>query len=424
LIRPDRSERVCRTQGRSEINEDGRVIALVGVCQDVTEQENAAAQLQQAQKMEAIGQLTGGLAHDFNNLLSVIIGNLDFIEGETEATSPVREYSGTALAAALKGSELTQQLLAFSRRQPLAPKVIDLNTLVSNMTTMLSRTIGENIELRLVQSNVGLPTQADPSQVESALLNLVINARDAMPAGGVLTVETGRFEADADYAAANPDAAPGAYSVVAVSDSGLGIAPDVLPKVFEPFFTTKGVGKGSGLGLSMIYGFAKQSAGHVRIYSELGHGTTVRLFLPAAVELGLVPAAAAPVRELPRSHDETVLVVEDNEEVRRIAVRQLGELGYRVLEAENGAAALRVLHANPGVDLLFTDVVMPGGMNGMELVETARRERPGLKVLYTTGFTEAAANTSGGFTGSDGLISKPYRKADLALRLREALEAA
>lgn len=239
----------------------------------------------------------------------------------------------------------------------------------------------------------------------------------------MLTIETSNSHLDQDYAAERPDAVAGDYSMISVSDSGTGIPADVLAKVFEPFFTTKPVGEGSGLGLSMIYGFAKQSGGHVQIYSELGHGTTVRLFLPRAAAERPAAAAKARPQDLPRSHDETVLVVEDNEAVRRMAVRQLQELGYSVLEAENGAAALALLDSQPGIHLLFTDAVMPG-MSGIELVEHARRSKPALKVLYTTGFTEAAASTSSGFTGTDLLISKPYRKSDLAIRLREALEAA
>ena len=260
LVRPDGTPRIAWTEGRTEFDADGRMVALVGVCQDVTERESAAAQLRQAQKMEAVGQLTGGLAHDFNNLLSIIVGNLDFIEDELEAGSRAREFSQTALEAALKGSELTRQLLAFSRRQPLAPKVIDLNAVVASMTALLSRTIGESISVRVEQDDGIWAARADPSQVESAILNLVINARDAMPSGGTLTIETGNAQLDAEYAADHPDAAAGDYAVISVSDTGTGMPPDVLAKVFEPFFTTKDVGKGSGLGLSMVYGFAKQSA--------------------------------------------------------------------------------------------------------------------------------------------------------------------
>lgn len=422
---PDGVERTYWTERRAEMDESGRITATIGVCQDVTERETAAAQLRQAQKMEAVGQLTGGLAHDFNNLLGVIVGNLDFIEGDLDEESPVREFSQTALAAALRGSELTRQLLAFSRSQPLDPQVIDLNQLVFAMATLWKRTLGDDIEVRLHQSYDLRPTRADRSQVESALLNLAVNARDAMPSGGVLTIETGNVSLDQESLPGSPDVLSGDYSVVSVTDTGTGMRPEVLARVFEPFFTTKEIGRGSGLGLSMVYGFAQQSGGQVRIYSEVGHGTTVRLYLPSATKKDATATASIQKAvETPRSRSEMVLVVEDSEEVRRIAVRQLRDLGYRVLEAENGKAAVGALEANPEIDLLFTDVVMPGGMSGIELAEAARLRNPGLKVLYTTGFTEAAARSSGGFTGSDLLISKPYRKGDLALRLRDALEAA
>ncbi|THD59125.1 ATP-binding protein [Phenylobacterium sp.] len=415
LQHTDGSERCCWVEGRPELDADGRPVGLIGFCQDVTDRETAAAQLRQAQKMESVGQLTGGLAHDFNNLLAVIIGNLDLISGDLQAGSLEKEFADTALEAALKGSELTKQLLAFSRRQTLDPKVVDLNTLVEGMGPLWRRTLGETVTVKLALAGDLWRTKLDPAQMESSLLNLVINARDAMPDGGVLTVETTNATVDPD----NPELPPGDYAVVAVSDTGSGIPPELLAKVVEPFFTTKGVGQGSGLGLSMIYGFAKQSGGQLRIYSEVGHGTTVRLYLPRSNEA--IEAAKAPAAGPVKGRGERVLVVEDNVDVRRVAVRQLTELGYQVLEADSGAAGLEALAADHGVDLVFSDIVMPGGMTGIEMIAAARETRPDLKALFTTGFTSAATANNNRVTGADMVISKPYRVTELAAKLREAL---
>ena len=421
VARPDGREFICWTEGRVQYDESGKPVSLIGVSQDVTERESAAAQLRQAQKMEAVGQLTGGLAHDFNNLLAIVIGNLDLVDAELDPSGEAHAFNATALEAALKGAQLTQQLLAFSRRQPLSPRTIAPNDLLGQMSAIWTRTLGGGVVVRLQTTPELWPARADPSQLEAALLNLVINARDAMDGRGVLTIETHNVRLGPDYAGDNPEVAPGDYAMISVSDTGCGMTPEVLAKVFEPFFTTKGVGKGSGLGLSMIYGFAKQSGGHVKIYSEPGHGATVRLFLPRAAEG--VRAAAQETTIPPRSAGEVVLLVEDNEQVRHVALRQLADLGYHVIEADNGEAALAVVERDPRVDLLFTDVVMPGGMTGMELVAAARARRPNLKVLYTTGFTEAAAANGGKFTGADVLLSKPYRRSELARKLREVLEA-
>jgi PAS domain S-box-containing protein len=415
LQRTDGGERHCWVEGRPELDAGGRPIGLIGFCQDVTDRETAAAQLRQAQKMESVGQLTGGLAHDFNNLLAVIIGNLDLIGGDLKEGSLEKEFADTALEAALKGSELTKQLLAFSRRQTLDPKVVDLNALVEGMGPLWRRTLGETVTVKLALAGDLWRTKLDSAQMESSLLNLVINARDAMAGGGVLTVETANTTIDPD----NPELPPGDYAVVAVSDTGSGIPPELLAKVIEPFFTTKGVGKGSGLGLSMIYGFAKQSGGQLRIYSEVGHGTTVRLYLPRSHEA--VEAAKAPAAGPVKGRGERVLVVEDNIDVRRVAVRQLAELGYQVVEADSGAAGLEVLGQDHGVDLVFSDIVMPGGMTGIEMIATAREARPDLKALFTTGFTSAATANNNRVTGADMVISKPYRVTELAAKLREAL---
>jgi PAS domain S-box-containing protein len=415
LQHADGSERHCWVEGRPELDASGQPIGLIGFCQDVTERETAAAQLRQAQKMESVGQLTGGLAHDFNNLLAVIIGNLDLISGDLQDGSLEKEFADTALEAALKGSELTKQLLAFSRRQTLDPRVVELNALVEGMAPLWRRTLGETVTVRLALADDLWRTKLDPAQMESSLLNLVINARDAMPGGGVLTVETANATVDPD----NPELPPGDYAVVAVSDTGSGIPPELLAKVIEPFFTTKGVGKGSGLGLSMIYGFAKQSGGQLRIYSEVGHGTTVRLYLPRSDEA--VEAAKAPSAGPVRGRGERLLVVEDNVDVRRVAMRQLTELGYQVVEADSGAAGLAMLAGNHGIDLVFSDIVMPGGMTGIEMIAAAREAWPDLKALFTTGFTSAATANNNRVTGADMVISKPYRVTELATKLREAL---
>jgi two-component system cell cycle sensor histidine kinase/response regulator CckA len=422
ISRLDGTHRICWAEGRSEFNDSGELVAVTGVCQDVTEREAVAEQLQQAQKMEAVGQLTGGLAHDFNNLLAVIVGNLDLIEEALAEDPKTQRFAATALAAALKGAELTRQLLAFSRRQPLNPQKLDLNRLLAGMESMWQRTLGETIEVRLNQAANLWTTLADGPQVESAVLNLAINARDAMPDGGVLTVETRNVRLDESSGALEQHVPAGDYAMIAVSDTGCGIPPDLIASVFDPFFTTKEVGKGSGLGLSMVYGFAKQSGGHVKIYSEVGVGTTVRLYLPRAHQEAEVAEPAPATTAMPRSRNETVLVVEDNPDVRALAIHHLGDLGYSVIEAENGPLALAALESHGEIDLLFTDMVMPGGMTGIELSAMALKLHPHLKVLYTTGFAAAATGNSR-FTVTGKLITKPYRKSALAVKVREVLDS-
>ena len=422
--RLDGDHRTYWIEARSEFNEDTGEIDLVGLCQDITDRETAAAQLRQAQKMEAVGQLTGGLAHDFNNLLAVIIGNLDFLGESLPENDPSGDTVREALAAALRGSELTRQLLAFSRRQALSPKIIDLNELVAGISSFWRRTLGETIEVRIHLEQDLWKTQADPAQVESAVLNLVINARDAMPDGGTLTVETCNMSlGDGDWSDGEEnDIKPGDYCVVSVSDNGSGMSPETAAKAFDPFFTTKAVGEGSGLGLSMIYGFAQQSGGAAKIYSEIGQGTTVRLYLPRArADLGVGKVDNAPVT-MPRAVSETILLVEDNENVMRVAERQVQELGYSVLTARNGAEALAILDGGHQIDLLFTDVVMPGGMSGYELGRLAKERDDRIKILHTSGFTRPAADEIVEGLGSSTLLSKPYRKLDLALKLREVLD--
>jgi PAS domain S-box-containing protein len=392
---------------------------------DMTERLAAEERHRRSQRLEAVGQLTGGLAHDFNNLLSVVIGNLDLLEDRLKDDAEAAPLAAKALQAALRGAELTRRLLAFARRQPLDAKVVTLNERVSATLDLLRRTLGEQIEISTTLAPDLWPTLVDPAQFESALVNLAINARDAMrghEGGGRLIIETSNQRLDEDYARDNVEVVPGDYAMVAVSDTGAGMAPDILARVFEPFFTTKAPGEGTGLGLSMVYGFIRQSQGHIKIYSELGVGTTVRLYLPRAHEAaaGLAAPEAAPAAV---GGVERILVVEDNPDVRRVVVAQLEGLGYRTIEADNADAALAVLQRGEAVDLLFTDIVMPGRLNGTELASAARALRPRLKVLLTSGFAKAALEPGPQSPDIKNLLSKPYRKAELAAKLREILDA-
>jgi len=410
-----------RVSGAPLYDGDRRVQGAVCIVEDVTESKATRRQLEHAQRMEAVGQLTGGLAHDFNNLLAVVIGNLDLLQDQPELHASSKESVDLALKASLGGATLIKQLLAFSRRQALSPKAFDLGALVSSTRELLARTLGEHIEVEMRLASDLWPAMADATQVESAIANLAINARDAMPNGGRLTLETANKHLDRRYTDANPDAQPGDYVMLAVSDTGTGIPPEVLNRVFEPFFTTKEQGKGSGLGLSMVYGFAKQSRGHVKIYSEVGHGTTARLYLPRASERKPAAKPSAPVQADSEQIDAAVLVVEDNIDVRRIVCRLLRDFGCTVIEANSGQAALDILHSDKKIDLMFSDVVMPGGMSGAELVQAARRLRPGIKTLLTTGFAEASLRNQVQFADAGEIISKPYRRQDLARKLRDVL---
>jgi len=408
--------------GRALVDAAGQFRGAIGVLEDITEKLSVERQLRQAQRMEVVGRLTGGLAHDFNNILSVVVGNLDLLIDRLAPEGKERDYAYAAMKGALRGAELVQRLLAFARRQPLSPRPIDLNERLPELAALLHRTLGESIAIQTVPGAGLWPAIADPAQFEDALLNLAINARDAMPKGGTLTIETANVQLDEAYVAANPDAVVGEYVMVAVSDTGTGMAPEVAERAFEPFFTTKETGKGSGLGLSMVYGFVKQSHGHVKIYSEPGHGTSVKIYLPRsdmAAEAGVPEAAAA---DLPRG-DERVLLVEDNPGVREAAEKTLAELGYRVHAVPDAAAAMAWLERGEAVDLLFTDLVMPGPMNGRDLAGAALARRPGLKILLTTGYAEAAVQNGNGNGVHPHFIGKPYRKADLARMLRKALAA-
>jgi PAS domain S-box-containing protein len=423
-----REEKLERTDGKIldvEISKAALTFAGLPATQlivrDITEKKALTQQLHQSQKMEVVGQLTGGIAHDFNNLLTVVISNLDMILAGGSVNAENRELAEAALNASLRGAELTRQLLAFSRKQSLQRQTVHPNELVTRTVAMLKRAIAGDIELRTdLHSGLWL-SDIDPSQLESAITNLVVNARDAMPKGGTITIETENVTLDEVYAAANQEVASGDYAMIAVSDNGSGIPADVLARVFEPFFTTKEVGKGTGLGLSMVYGFMKQSGGHVKIYSEMGHGTIVRLYLPRSVGQS-VAASASVENEVPTAAHERILIVEDDDAVRRAATQQLKELGYTVFEAPNGRAALDILQRE-NIDLLFTDMTMPGGLSGPDLARTATAKDPALKVLLTSGFTEATLR-EGELSGKFELLSKPYRRQELAQRVHRALRGA
>ncbi len=391
--------------------------------------------LRQSQKMEAVGQLTGGIAHDFNNLLTVIMGNLDTLRRRLTQSPTDQTVGGlaerllrpleSAGQASRSAAQLTHQLLAFARKQPLKPVSVDLNRLISGMSDMLRRTLGEAISIETVLGGGLWPTLADSNQLENALINLALNARDAMPSGGCLTIETANAYLDDAYVARFGDIAAGQYVVLSVTDTGSGIAPDVLERVFEPFFTTKQVGVGSGLGLAMVHGFVKQSGGHVRIYSEVGHGTNVKIYLPRLNAVSAVASVPAERAELapprPAQAQEAVLVVEDNDGVRDYARAALEELGYAVLAARDGTEALKLLDG-ARVDLLFTDVVLPGPMGGKILADKVLQQRPGLPVLFTTGYTRNAIVHDGRLDAGVHLLGKPYTQQDLARKIRELID--
>jgi len=392
---------------------------VVTVFRDATERRAIEAQLRQSQKMESIGNLTGGMAHDFNNLLGIIIGNLDLLRETRSDDEEIADLSGEALDAAMRGADLTRRLLAFARRQPLQSERIEVNRLVTDTVQLLRRVLGEHIEISLRFGRDVCAVVADPAQLQAALTNLANNARDAMPKGGRLIVATGHRKLDADYAALQAEVTPGDYAMIEVTDTGTGMSAEVMGQIFEPFFTTKERDKGSGLGLSMVFGFMKQSGGHVSVYSEIGVGTTFRLYLPCHHELAAEEEAAVP-QAASAGGGETVLVVEDNPALRRIVVRQLKELGYRVRESENATEALLIVESG-SVDLLFTDIVMPGWVDGFELMRLAVERRPTLRVLLTSGFPETKLDDQVD-TSKVRLLVKPYRKADLARAVRETLD--
>lgn len=412
---------------------DGRILhvtehaarngGIIGVGADVTEQLKMEEQLRAIQKMEALGQLTGGMAHDFNNYLGVIVGNLDLLK-ELKSDDPVAErYVDAALQGALRGAELTQSLLSFSRRKRLDPRITDLNARIEGIAKLLERTLGESIEIVTALQPELWQVEVDAAQLDSCIVNVATNARDAMPEGGVLRIATRNEVLDESYVRLNAGVIPGAYALIEISDTGIGMSAETLGRVFEPFFTTKEAGHGTGLGLSMAYGFVKQSGGHIKIYSELDHGTTVRIYLPRATSPGVVeynaPSATAAVGV---GGSGTVLVVEDNEQLRSTAVAQLRALGYHVLQAPDGRTALQMLgQGDVRIDLLFSDVVMPGGLDGYALAAAAHARQPGIRVLLTSGFPGDTLARIGAKAKAFPLLGKPYRKDDLARAVRSAL---
>ncbi len=369
--------------------------------------------------MEAIGQLTGGVAHDFNNLLTLMIGNLDLICSELSETTPLGAAAGSAFKAAERAAELTSSLLAIGRRQPLSPSATDINKLMGELVPMITRVLPETIEVQTAACGELWAADVDRAQLETALLNLALNARDAMPQGGKLTIETSNETLDEHYASRHSEVTAGQFVLVAVSDTGTGIEPSIIERVFDPFFTTKDEGMGSGLGLSMVQGFIKQTGGHIKIYSEPGEGTTVKLYLPRAQKEIVIPNSSQ-VKGL-RGGDETILLVEDDDLVRTHVASQINRLGYRLLVARNGADALSTLAENP-VDLLLTDVMLPGGMNGRQLSDQARLRQPSLRTVYMSGYTRNAIVHHGRLDKDTDLLEKPFRIQDMAEIIRSVLD--
>jgi PAS domain S-box-containing protein len=394
-------------------------IVFNGFYRDLTDKIAVEDRIRQSEKMEALGQLTGGIAHDFNNILTVITGTIEILADAVEKEPQLAAITRMIDDAAARGADLTQHLLAFARKQPLQPREVDINTLMIDTAKLLRPTLGEHIEIESVFEDEACVATVDPNQLATAILNLSLNARDAMPEGGKLVLETGSAFLDDNYASIYGDVRPGRYALIAVSDTGTGIPAAILDKVFDPFFTSKGPGKGTGLGLSMVYGFVKQSAGHIKIYSEEGHGTTIKMYLPPGTGAG-VASESSNALAVEGGH-ETILVVEDDELVRNYVLTQLHSLGYVTLDAANAAEALAVVEAGNEFDLLFTDVIMPGAMNGRQLANELQRRRPGLKVLFTSGYTENAIIHHGRLDTGVLLLAKPYRQSDMAVMIRKAL---
>jgi PAS domain S-box-containing protein len=408
-------------------DETGALVGFAKITRDITERQKAAelleqtrAKLYQSQKIEAVGKLTGGVAHDFNNVLQIIGGNLELLKRSVAGDPVASDRLMTAVEAVERGARLSSQLLAFARRQPLQPMAVNLGRLLRGMDDLLRRALGESIEVETVVAGGLWNTLIDPNQLENVILNVAINARDAMSGSGKLTLELGNSMLDDMYAAANPDVTAGQYVVLAITDTGSGMTPDVLERAFDPFFTTKPEGVGTGLGLSMAHGFVKQSGGHIKIYSEPGHGTTVRIYLPRSLEAeATMPVrAAGPVT----GGSETILVVEDDPAVQATVVELLAELGYRVLRAADAQAALHIIESGTHIDLLFSDVVMPGPVRSPDMAKKAKQMLPALEVLFTSGYTQNAIVHGGRLDPGVELLSKPYRREDLAIKIRRLLD--
>jgi PAS domain S-box-containing protein len=428
VVRGDGEIRWLLRHAARIVDAAGTPISLMFTLQDITEfklaEERRLAlerQLAQSQKMETVGQLTGGVAHDFNNLLGVILGRLQLLEDELVADPTLREWVQICIRAAERGASLTRSLLAFSRLQPLKPSVIELNAIVGDMVELLRRTLGETIEIELATARQLWSCMADPGQVQNALLNLAVNARDAMPDGGRLTIETANARLDAAHPLRDGDVEPGDYVALSVSDTGVGMSPETVQRAFEPFFTTKRDGEGSGLGLSMVYGFARQSGGHVSLSSELGRGATVRLYLPRAQGPAMPAPLVEPAIAAPRGSG-TILVVEDNQDLRDITREQLERLGYRVFAARDAADGLKALDEHPEIAVLVCDIVLGGGLSGPEFAELALEQCPNIAVIFMTGYSGQAAAAMTGRFGSASILQKPFAAAELARRVRAALD--
>jgi signal transduction histidine kinase/CheY-like chemotaxis protein len=416
--------RCLHVEGRTHFIND-RPVRIPGVVRDVTDRREMEEQLRQSQKMEAVGQLTGGLAHDFNNLLTGITGSLELLSTRMAQgrLKEIDRYVAAAQGAAKRAAALTHRLLAFSRRQTLDPKATDINRLVLGMEELIRRTIGPAVSLEVVASGGLWGTLVDPNQLENALLNLAINARDAMPDGGHLTIETANKLLDY-HGAQQRDLPPGQYVTLCVSDTGTGMPKDIIERAFDPFFTTKPIGSGTGLGLSMIYGFARQSGGQVRIYSEVGHGTMVCIYLPRSQGTEADDADVPKISELPHAKEgEAVLVIDDEPTVRMLVTEILEDFGYTAIEANDGAAGLKILRSNVRLDLLITDVGLPGGMNGRQVADAALAFRPGLKVLFITGYAENAVLKHGHLAAGMHVLTKPFSVEELARRIKELVSA-
>ena len=414
---------------RREVGISAAVLAVLalgasGILFMLVRQLNARALAEQAlsrsQRLESIGQLTGGVAHDFNNMLTIISGNLEFIK-EAPHASEVTEEIRYIEDAARNAAELTRSLLTFARRQPLKPEILDLNEAVRGLEPMLARLLGEDLALTLKPASTACLVNVDVAQLETAIVNLGVNARDAMPQGGLLVLETGMAVLDDSYAALNPDVRPGRYATLSVSDTGVGIPPENLSRAFEPFFTTKEPGKGTGLGLSMVYGFVRQSGGQIKIYSEVGHGTAVKMYFPAVTDRQQFDVDDRLAEAESRGSGEVILLVEDLDSLRKLTARVLDQLGYRVIAAGDGPQALDLARQAPRIDLLLTDVMLPKGMNGRQLGEALTRERPGLRVLYVSGYSEEIIQHRGSIEPGVQLVTKPFTKAQLAEAIRVAL---
>jgi len=422
VVRPDGSVRWIWHRSFPVRDKAGELVRVVGIAQDISERKGLEEQLRQAQKMEAVGQLAGGVAHDFNNLLTIITGHSQLLLQDFDSSSPVRSKIGLIRATADRAAALTRQLLAFSRKQILEPTVLDLTAVVTGLTSMLQRLIGEDIEFAIVPGMGAGRVLADQGQLEQVLMNLVVNARDAMPHGGRLTIQTARVEIDRAFTALHPEVVPGVYAMLAVSDTGRGMNPEVQARIFEPFFTTKEVGKGSGLGLSTVYGIVRQHDGCITVESELGRGSTFRVYLSRVADEAEVSVPVATPTKSPRGV-ETLLVVEDEAEVRALVRDALAMTGYKVLEAADGRAALRIAEEEAGdIHLLVTDVVMPG-LNGAQVADRIKASHPETRVLYMSGYTDDRIGHHGVLTPGTILLSKPFTPDALARKVREALDA-